>query len=258
MTEWLTVRQVQEMLRVDRVTVYRMLNDGRIKGIKLGQQWRFAQSEIERLLGGDPHAKTAPETPPQIQDFPVDCAQNVQEIYAGILGVGAVMTILSGQPLTQVHYAGPFCRLVQSTPAGRAACRASWAQIASAGGRTTPFLPCHAGLRYVRAAIEYEGQPTAWLISGQFRLKQPAEAAEEQRLQEVAQRCGLAADELRAAAATIPLLSAGQRQQVLEWTPKVARTIQSFLCERADLMKRLQQISSLSAIQSKLSDLPIS
>jgi hypothetical protein len=31
-------------------------------------------------------------------------------------------------------------------------------------------------------------------------------------------------------------------------------TIQSFLCERADLMDRLQQIAALSAIQTKLSD----
>ena len=47
----LTTRQVQELLRVDRITVYRMLNDGRLKGVKIGQQWRFPAREVERLLG---------------------------------------------------------------------------------------------------------------------------------------------------------------------------------------------------------------
>ena len=47
----LTSRQVQEILKVDRITVYRMLNDGRLKGVKIGQQWRFHNSEVERLLG---------------------------------------------------------------------------------------------------------------------------------------------------------------------------------------------------------------
>ncbi len=173
MTEWLTVRQVIDILKVDRVTVYRMLNDGRIKGIKIGQQWRFAQSEVNRLLGGENEEKPESSVDPMIQDFPVDCAQNVQEIYAGILGVGALMTNLAGEPLTNIHYAGPFCKLIQSTPAGKEACQASWRKITKPDSQTSPFQKCHAGLSYVRSKIEYEGQSTAWLISGQFYLNRP-------------------------------------------------------------------------------------
>jgi excisionase family DNA binding protein len=50
MTDLLTTRQVQEILKVDRITIYRMLQDGRLKGVKIGQQWRFARREVERLL----------------------------------------------------------------------------------------------------------------------------------------------------------------------------------------------------------------
>ena len=46
-----TVKQVQDLLKVDRITVYRMLQDGRLKGIKIGHQWRFNASELEHLLG---------------------------------------------------------------------------------------------------------------------------------------------------------------------------------------------------------------
>ncbi len=51
MNDLLTSRQVQEILKVDRITIYRMLNDGRFKGVKIGQQWRFHLSDVERMLG---------------------------------------------------------------------------------------------------------------------------------------------------------------------------------------------------------------
>ena len=46
----LTTRQLQELLQVDRVTIYRMLNDGRLHGFKVGGQWRFSRQEIESWL----------------------------------------------------------------------------------------------------------------------------------------------------------------------------------------------------------------
>ena len=46
----LTTREVLDMLKVDRITIYRMLQDGRIKGVKIGQQWRFAR-------GGGAHCR---------------------------------------------------------------------------------------------------------------------------------------------------------------------------------------------------------
>ena len=52
MEDLLTTREVQELLHVDRITVYRMLSDGRLKGVKIGQQWRFPAREVDRLLSG--------------------------------------------------------------------------------------------------------------------------------------------------------------------------------------------------------------
>ena len=49
MDNLLTTRQVQDRLKVDRITIYRMLQDGRLRGVKIGQQWRFPEKEIERL-----------------------------------------------------------------------------------------------------------------------------------------------------------------------------------------------------------------
>jgi excisionase family DNA binding protein len=46
----LTTRQLQDLLRVDRITIYRMLKDGRLRGFKVGGQWRLSRGEIEIWL----------------------------------------------------------------------------------------------------------------------------------------------------------------------------------------------------------------
>ena len=46
----LTARQVQDVLHIDRSTVYRMAEDGRIPAIKVGKQWRFPSDEILALV----------------------------------------------------------------------------------------------------------------------------------------------------------------------------------------------------------------
>ena len=46
----LTAQQVQQMLEVDRSTIYRMAEDGRLPAIKVGRQWRFPAESIAELL----------------------------------------------------------------------------------------------------------------------------------------------------------------------------------------------------------------
>lgn len=46
----LTARQVQNLLHVDRSTVYRMADDGRLPAIKVGRQWRFPADRIGAIL----------------------------------------------------------------------------------------------------------------------------------------------------------------------------------------------------------------
>ncbi|MFH1914513.1 MAG: helix-turn-helix domain-containing protein [Pseudomonadota bacterium] len=48
----LTVREVADLLRVHQRTAYRLIIDGRIKGIKIGSQWRVAESALMEFLNG--------------------------------------------------------------------------------------------------------------------------------------------------------------------------------------------------------------
>lgn len=45
-----TIKEVLEMLRISRTTLYRHIDNGLIKPLKLGGKVLFAESELDRLL----------------------------------------------------------------------------------------------------------------------------------------------------------------------------------------------------------------
>ncbi len=259
MAELLTTKQLQDLLKIDRVTVYRMLTSGRLRGVKIGNQWRFPQSEIDRLLGEDSSDVAAEDTSSEVlTDFPSECVNKVQDIFAGILGIGAVTVTLQGDMLTEITFCNPFCRMMLSSPAGKKACQASWRKISQKTGMQPPFMQCHAGLNYMRSPIEFNDQPTAWLIAGQFIVSSTDRTPDENRIRSIAEKYGIPVTELLAAATKIPVLKQAQMIQVQEWTPKVAATVQSILCERSDFMDRLERIAELSAIHPRIKQNPAS
>ncbi len=44
--------EVAEMLKVHRRTVYRYLRTGKLKGYKVGTQWRVAPDDLEAFIKG--------------------------------------------------------------------------------------------------------------------------------------------------------------------------------------------------------------
>ncbi|MEK7274607.1 MAG: HD domain-containing phosphohydrolase [Candidatus Desantisbacteria bacterium] len=50
MEDLLTIEEVAEILRLKLLTVYRWVESGKIRGIKIGKGWRFKKSEIDRFL----------------------------------------------------------------------------------------------------------------------------------------------------------------------------------------------------------------
>lgn len=48
--EMYTLKEVCEMLRISRRTIYNLLKDGKLKGVKVGREWRFSREQIEEFL----------------------------------------------------------------------------------------------------------------------------------------------------------------------------------------------------------------
>jgi len=240
----LTLKQVQDILQVDRTTIHRMLKDGRLAGVKVGGQWRFSRQQIETLTQG----AVCEEEEWGEEILPVYCVQRMQDVFAEIAGVGAVVTDLQGTPLTRMSNRCAFCALVQSSPSGQAACQQSWREMGTreARGEVAGFLQCHAGLQYARARISVDGTSIATIVSGQFHASPADQAMFIENLPQLSARHNLPLQPLQAAAANIPLLSPKYQGQIAEWLQKMAATFSDVSSERAHLLGRLRQIAEIT------------
>lgn len=120
----LTAEQVGRMLGIDRSTVYRLAESGRLPGAKIGRQWRFRPDHVERLLQAADGGYAEPALPPP------DALQPVIEVTAHLLGVMVLVTDMSGQPLTEVANPCPWFRDHCDDPAVLAGCASEWEQLA--------------------------------------------------------------------------------------------------------------------------------
>jgi len=247
MNDLLTVRDLQELLRVDRVTVYRMIKDGRLPAFKVSGQWRFSQPEIDEWLRGQRAsletadvAPTADESQQASHVLPLSCVQAMQSIYAEALDVAAVTTDPDGTPLTAISNSCAFCDLVLSTAEGRRRCALSW-RPSNGYAPYPPIRTCHAGLLCASAPIHVAGQRVAVVAACQFVAQAPDWQADLTAL-------GLAESELRDAAQSVRTLSEEQMARVPRLLQRVADTFAEIGQERAKFLDRLQRIAEITAV----------
>jgi len=48
--EYFTVKEVSEKLKLNTMTIYKWIKQGKIRAIKLGDTWRISESELNRIL----------------------------------------------------------------------------------------------------------------------------------------------------------------------------------------------------------------
>ena len=243
MDDLLTTRQVQDLLKVDRITIYRMLSDGRLKGIKIGQQWRFTHREVERLLGGSA-SDVADSTQPD-SVFPVHCVQTIQDLYAEVGQVSAMVIDLNGVQVTEASRPSNFCQAILSSPSGREACRSCWQKYARYT-QSRQFSSCHAGLQYIGAPIMDRDQPVGVFLTGQFYWQSPDPVEEKERIQYLARQHNIPESTLANCAESIQVVDPSRRASLESWPGTAARAVQSILRERVGFIDRLQKIANLT------------
>jgi excisionase family DNA binding protein len=246
MNDLLTTRQVQDILKVDRITIYRMLQDGRLKGMKIGQQWRFSLREVERLLNSHPQ-ESSMQTGGD-PTFPTHCVQTIQDLFSNVSQISALVTNRQGEPLTAISRSCDFCKLMLESPSGREACQETWKSIAEQTGQGRRHFTCHAGLQYVAAPIIDKGEAAGVFLSGQFYWQSPGKREAAERMRRLANIHHLDENELTTSAASIPVIEPQKHSQVEEWPFSAARAVQSILQERILFIERLQQIANLTQL----------
>ncbi len=247
MDDLLTSRQVQNILKVDRITVYRMLQDGRLKGVKIGQQWRFYQRDVEHLLGNE----AASEIPAQTQlslSFPTHCVETIQGLFSDVSQISALVVDAEGEPLTEITHACAFCDALLQSTGGSVACRAAWRNIAQQAKTGSKFFTCHAGIQYLAAPIQDGSTQVGYFLAGQFRWQPPEERQEAENLRRLSSSYSIPLDQLAQAGQSVTIIPAEEHISIESWPISAARAIQSILHERTGFMARLQQIADLSQI----------
>ncbi|RMH74305.1 MAG: helix-turn-helix domain-containing protein [Gemmatimonadetes bacterium] len=254
MDELLTTKKVIELLKVDRTTIYRMLNDGRLVGVKVGNQWRFPRSKVQELISGQaaPNARgtsTRESTPPPVKTteiIPLHCIKPIQDVFAEIAEIGVLTTDLAGTPLSEISNCSEFCRRIMSKKSGYERCLAAWQQIARQPGTEPELMTCHAGLKYARVHIQLNQKPVAMLIAGQFHDVAPDAELFTTHVEQIADQHQLDTTELKAFSSNIPVLGERKCLHLADWLKKVAQTFNHIAEERFQFIHRFQQIAKLT------------
>lgn len=244
MDHFLTTKQVQDLFKIDRITVYRMLQDGRIKGVKIGNQWRFPQKEVEKFLSGENAGLTV--VTDDESDFPIHCLQTIQDLFSSVSHYSAVIIDQKGQQVTQISQPGPICQLLLTTAKGREICEDSWRKIAELAQGRQEIFTIHAGLKYFGSVIQTQNQKRGVFLAGEFYLDSIDVDTEKKNLLETGRFCGIDEQEMIRAYHQVPHLSPAEQQHLALQPAAAANAVESILNQRNVFMERLQQIASLT------------
>ena len=244
MTDFLTAKQVIELLNVDRTTLYRMIKENRIKGVKVGSHWRFLSSDVNAIMNGKlPDLLPSLELPKEI--LPVHCIQPIQEVFSDIIGVAALTTDSEGMPITEISNSCGFCNMIMSTESGKAACRNSWKNLKFSNDGKPVFNTCHAGLKYSGAYIKVENNEVAKLITGQYFISKP-KADFNKNIKSLAQNFGLDNKKLLTAANEVIIIEERTKNVMSKWLLKIAGSFERMAVERKELLNKLKNIAEIS------------
>jgi excisionase family DNA binding protein len=273
MADLLTTNEVQDLLLVDRTTIYRMIESGRLPALRVGKQWRFPKAEIERWLraqaapamspaalvtpatsavepasnGAQKVALTAVATSLNLRDLlPLECAQALQDAFAGLLGVMIVVTDMAGQPVTQVsNPCGLYSVLIHDAET-LASCVVHWQQMAGAVTLEPRFMPSDMGLLCARGLIRMGNELKGMVFFGGIAPDDwpPTEA----QAAAIAGHFGLMTEVVNANIEAVYRLDRAGRDRVLNFVQRIADIFSHVLEDRKALYGRLRAIASLTSL----------
>lgn len=262
MTDLLTTREVQDLLQIDRTTVYRMVESGQLPAIRVGKQWRFARAELERWLRSRA-AVTIPTTPtpavaagqvtaptpptgPLTELLPLECVQLVQDAFADALGVMIVITDMQGRPVTRMSNVCGLYAAVISNDEAVTRCIQNWQRLAGAVPLEPRFVPSDLGLLCARGLIRVGNELKGMVFVGGVAPETWPPAPEEIRA--IADHFGLEAASVEAHINEVHRLDRPARDRALGFVQRIADVVSHIVEDRNALYGRLQAIASLTSL----------
>jgi excisionase family DNA binding protein len=191
----LTALEVQDMLHIDRSTVYRMAEDGRLPAIRVGRSWRFPAERITSILADRAGPTNAAAPPVETPDRPETglpwsppaarapdatsawhapapsaaagaAASAAIAVAADLLGVMMVVTDMTGRPITDVVNPCPWFAQHGQEPDVLAACIAEWRDLADHPDLIPRFQTGVHGFECARAFIRRGPRLVGMVLAG--------------------------------------------------------------------------------------------
>jgi excisionase family DNA binding protein len=251
MPEMLTAKDMQELLKVDRSTIYRMAEAGRLPAIKVGKQWRFPEDHVALwfkaqtvALAPPPRSLMAPPEADFASLLPLECVQLIQDAFAEALDVMLVITDMEGNPITEVSHRCGLFAIVSRVPDAVRKCVESWHTMGEAIEIEPRFVPDSLGLLcargLVRVGTELKGMVVVGGIAPDAWPPSPGE------VQATAAKFGIDPQVLTAHLSQVYRLDRAERTRILSFVQRIADVIAHIATERHALMDKLEAIAQLA------------
>jgi excisionase family DNA binding protein len=248
MTTFLTTQDVQALLHVDKSTVYRMADDGRLPGVKVGRQWRFPADQIADQLGVTttprPSAFDHNGTLPHLTDLLDDDAiRTIAELLADLYGVMAVVTDMNGNPLTPIVNPCGFYTAIAAQPAASELCITEWRSFAQRPQMAPRFTPSHLGFHCARTFAWAGNEPVGMLLIG--GVTPPDWPPTTAFISGIADAIGVADADIEAVVDQTFDVSHARQQWMLHTLPQVGDLVTQLLTAQRRLVSKLDAIADL-------------
>lgn len=246
----LTTKQVQDLFKVDKSTIYRMAEDGRIPAVKVGRQWRFPSDKLSSLLGGTKALPAYEPLDPSDDQLALETtmtrgtAQAIADLAADLFGVMAVVTDMDGAALTEVANPCGYFTAADDGAFTADRCAEAWRQLGQGVDLEPRFIPSHLGFLCARSFIRQGSRLIGMVIVGGVAPQEwpPTHAA----LAEIAAESGVPRPILEAHVNEVYWIDQAHQDWIVRNLSRVSDLVSRLAEGRANLISKLERIAALA------------
>jgi len=254
--ELLTTKEVEKLMQLNRVTIYRLIREENFPAVKLGGQWRFPQQQVQTWL--DSHGiERQPQPTPAVTVDPNDPRQLLHSLevtsllsaFAASINLSVSVIDVEGDLVVDCPNARhPFCQYVREKNGDTCMMAQNSASHRVTDSQEAHLLRCESGLYYLRAPVRFGGRIIAFVLMGPITVSenQPHEALN--ALDGFASVNGIDAHMLRQHYQTVQQFSASQVQILVKLLSQVMSTMLEVVSSRLSAVKRLNDIAQLVTV----------
>ncbi|MCB9452897.1 MAG: PocR ligand-binding domain-containing protein [Anaerolineaceae bacterium] len=263
----LTTKEVEHLVQLNRVTIYRLIRDAGFPALKVGGQWRFPRQEIEDWLAnhGRPVEAEPSAEPPPLKPFaeatrppeltPNDMLSSIEIVsllkaFSVTVELSILVVDMEGETLVKCPgYQHPFCQFVHRIDPVQDRCLAIH-QLQANLARTTRSLSlvdCIPGLHYLQTPIWIEQLQVGYILMGPLITDDVHPAQVQQALTNCARQYGADSRLLLEQFQTVKRFSNDQVHMLTDLLSRVVSTMLEIVYRSANAVQRLNTIARLAS-----------